>query len=373
MKLTIRTRMPVSGLCAAALLLGLWLAFLSAAELNRYFIYILPCLLGLLTFLPSGKWRRSTLLLLGALAFGALFLPPVMGGCKLLLNSLFTASESCQSYEYDYFNVASGSLPAALALLSALTGLGCAAWKKALVLPLAALLAFALAYFGIAPQTGYVLLTLALLVLCLLPSGCFWQRSAAALGLLAVVALAALTLAPAQSPAVSNLDETLRDRLAIHSVFYAAEPAPETQTEPTEQTEAQPPASDEALQPPKQVNIRFLLLTVLTLLVLFVPAIWRDRLQKRRDRARADMDSADCAAAIVAMYLYTRKWRTQAGENTPPPRQVVELFELAAYSEHPLQEAQRTQMRQYMTRTVTEIYKKLPRRQRLHIRYVIGL
>lgn len=373
MRLTIRTHTPAAALPATALLVSLWLAFLSAAGLSRYILWTLPCLLGLLALIPTKRLRRGLLLVMAALVFGALFLPPVSGGVKLLLNSLYAASESCQSYEYDYFTVSSGSMGAALALLSALTGLGCAAWKKAVVLPLSGVLALSFAYLGIAPRTGYLLAVLALVVLCLLPSGCFWQRSAVALGLLAVVTLAVLMLAPAQSPAVSNLDETLRDALAIHSIFYAESPAPETQTETKEQTAEEPQLPDEALQPPKKINTLFLVLTGLTLLVLFVPAVWRDRLQKRREKARAGINSPDCAEAIVAMYLYTQKWRRQAGENAPQSAQAVELFELAAYSDHPLREAQRYQMKEYMTHTVTDIYGTLSRRERLRVRFVIGL
>ena len=109
---------------------------------------------------------------------------------------------------------------------------------------------------------------------------------------------------------------------------------------------------------PKTVIL--IVLIVWILLLLFVPAVIRDRLQKRRDRNRAGMDSADPAEAIRATFRYALLWLKAAGadaQETPGYDAAYRLWQEAAFSDHAMTEAQRDAIAafQQTTANVTKI------------------
>ena len=355
----------------ALLFAALWCAVSGMLELFSPFAFVGVLPLLILPFLPQ-KAKRWDVLALFALLFGffALRFTIVTDGVQLLANRMFTISESCQAYEYDRFPVAESTA----ALREGLTFLSLA---TALLVQLrcgsvlTTLLLLAQAYFGVTPQALWLLALLLANVLYVLPQERLWLHALSAVFLIGLLALCVTLLAPEPSVRISGWDEQARDRLALHSVFY--ERTPETvEVPPTEQT---PPPPRE-LQPDravseKQINILFYVLVLVTLLLLFVPAALRDRAQKIRARNRAGFDDPDCAGAIRAMYLHSRKWLCLKPAETP--QEITALWLEAAYSDHALADAQRAQMAQYLSQVEQSVWQSATKRERLRIRYRLCL
>ena len=71
------------------------------------------------------------------------------------------------------------------------------------------------------------------------------------------------------------------------------------------------------------------------------------------------------------MYLHSRKWLHLRPAGTPP--EITALWLEAAYSDHALTEAQRTQMAQYLAQVEQHVWDSATKRERLHIRYRLCL
>lgn len=130
---------------------------------------------------------------------------------------------------------------------------------------------------------------------------------------------------------------------------------------------------DQAVKEESSFNTLFLILVLLTLLILFPPAMIYDRAQKKRAKNRAGLNDEDVAAAIRAMYLYTQKWVEFSKEALPCPEEIYALWQEAAYSAHCMTEEQRDAMRAYMEQTVQTVQNGATRRERLKIQYRAAL
>lgn len=355
----------------ALLFAAIWCAVSGMLELfaAATFLGLLPLLV--LPFLPKRARRWSTLALLAlTLVFFAFRFSAVTQGLQILANRMFTISESCQAYEYDRFPVT--DTPAALR-----EGLAFASLATALLVyvrgggVLTALLLLAQAYFGVTPRAIWLILLLLASALYVLPQERLWLHALTAQLLVAVIAVCVFTLAPEPNVRISGWDEQARDRLSLHSIFYERTP----QAVEVPQAEEPPPPPQE-LQPNQavseaKVNVLFLVLVLVTLLLLFVPAVLRDRAQKRRTQNRVGFDDPDCAAAVRAMYLHSRKWLRLKPAETP--QEITALWLEAAYSDHALTEAQRAQMAQYLAQVEQSVWGSATKRERLHIRYRLCL
>ena len=310
---------------------------------------------ALLAFCPLlGKHRRVIGSALPAVSLLSLLLfsQSISGGLGVLSNRLFAASEARQRYLYETFSASADSLVPAVLWGSALLALcfgWLGAWKKALPGVLAFLMtAAACAYFGVTPGAFWLLLILLLAALTMLTK-LDWRAFAAVMVCAAVIAGLALWLAPGENARISALDDRLRDTLAITTVTQQKQP--ESTPTPTPETQPEQEKKEPMLlqiresMDPKTV-ILFLLIAAI-LLILFVPAVIRDRLQKRRGQNRAGMDSADHAEAIRATFRYALLWLRAAkrDEKTAPGYDAAyRLWQEAAFSDHAMTAGQREQM-----------------------------
>ncbi len=355
----------------ALLFAALWCAASGMLELFSPFALAgLPALL-VLPFIPKRARRWCALGLLAlTLVFFALRFSSVTQGLQILANRMFTISESCQAYEYDRFPVTERRLALweGLAFLSLATALFVYARGGGF---LTAVLLLAQAYFGVTPQAMWLILLLLAAVLYVLPQERLWLHTLMVSALAALIAVCVFALAPEPNARISGWDEQARDRLALHTIFYERTPdvveVPKAEEPPPPQQELQP---DHAVSE-RQVNVLFLVLVLVTLLLLFVPAVLRDRAQKKRTRNRAGFDDPDCAAAIRAMYLHSRKWLRLNPAETP--QEVYALWLEAAYSDHALTETQRAQMAHYLAQVEQRVWNSATKRERLHIRYRLCL
>lgn len=401
------------GAAALCLFLALWGSICGMADLPAQ--AALPLLSGGLlaaapVLSPEGKRRGRTLLGLGLLAGLLLLLlrPGVfLDGCKYLLNRLFAASEARQSYVYEKFAVgeAWAALRFALLPLGLFSGCACGGSRRGLG---AAVFFFLLcggaAWLGVSPpQPWPVLLILALTLQGLLPrEGSPSCR--AVLGVLAALAAlcaAVFLLFPGEDAALSAWEETARDRLSRQSVAYvelpSAQPTAPPERDPIDlslfQTEDTPGALwgagflwSRPLSAPAVI--------LLFALVLFVPAIFSDWTKKRRERNRAGLEVENIPAAVRSGFRYALRWLTLGGlppENrlygsyapavealfSPELRRqyeaVLPLWREAAYSEHPMTEAQRAEMRRFAEQARETVWAGLGKRGRFLARYIYAL
>ncbi len=388
-----RTAALLFGMCAA-----LWGAICSM--LREWAVWPF-CLAGsaVVFLLPVLRKRRGWLLL-PALAFVAVVLlgwESARSGVLLGLNRLFIRSAAEQAYEYDLFALTlsaqaeTACMRIAAALLSAAIGLGCLALSSA---PgLVGLLGFggfalSVAYLGVSPAFGWIVAVAAFSV-ALSVRGGFWP----AIFALAVVALTCYGLYPQELPAVSRVDDILRDQLALHTVAYQTLDPVQTPSEAPQQTPDPPRPSSELPQTVPFVwtsTMTLILIIVVVLLILFVPAIFQDRRRKRLAANRAGWDGENCADAISAMFVYVLKWFPMLGLRpgnipfrdypdylaTQLPQEFVNsfsnilpLWQEAAFSSHPMTEAQRGAMRDYLSDFTAAMWARATRLQRLRIRY----
>ena len=347
--------------CAASGLIGTFSPFA--------FLGIIP--LAGLPFLPKRgkKWGIIALSVL-LLGFLALRCSEILHGLQLLANRIFSLSEGRQSYEYDYFVVtqSASALREGAAFLS-LAAAFVVYFHGGLALTM--LFYIAQAYFGITAPIGWLLLLLLTAVFSVLPQERLRLHGLFAALLLGGAALIVSCAAPTPNVRISGWDEQLRDRLALHSIFYERTPEqveiPQEQMPPPQNTEQSfPPSTSE-----RKVNVLFMTLLLLTLVLLFVPAVVRDRVRKRRARNRADFDNPDAATAIRAMYLHSRRWLRLRPE--PVPEDIDALWLQAAYSDHPLSDDRRAQMEQYLAQVEQRVWQSATKRERLRIRYRLCL
>ena len=369
-------RNGLAALLPFLLCIALWGAFLWM--IGRVTLLPYAAIGALLAFCPLlGKHRRVVGGALPALLLLSLLLSrSISGGLAVLSNRLFAASEARQRYLYETFSASADSLVPAVLWGSALLALcfgWLGAWKKALPGVLAFLMtAAACAYFGVTPGAFWLLLILSLAALTMLTK-LDWRAFAAVMVCAAVIAGLALWLAPGENARISALDDQLRDTLAFTTVTQHKQPentpAPTPETQP-EQENKEPML----LQIRESMDAKTIILIVLIaaiLLILFVPAVIRDRLQKRRDQNRAGMDSADHAEAIRATFRYAMLWLRAANrdEKTAPGYDAAyRLWQEAAFSDHAMSDAQREQMTAFQRRVSDAIESEAGRLQSWKLR-----
>ena len=323
-------------------------------------------LLGLLLPLIPKKWGAWALLPLAVLC--GIFWRPLSDGFRILANAVFSASETCQAYEYDYFEVQEALLPLFIfaGACSVLLGSLCSLHAPGTLWGTCALAVFGCIYFGVTPDLLWMALILLSLVLCALPKEGLWLRGATALILAGLILAGVLLLAPDPSPAISAGEEQVRDRLALHTVWYADVPQP-TEIEEEEPIEEPEPPVTEIREDDKSFPWLFVCLAILTLLLLFVPAVIRDRAEKKRKAYCKNFDSEDISLAVRDLYLHSRRW---SGE--PAPEDIRSLFNEAAYSDHRLTEKDRETMKDYLEKTKEKVLSQAGLKKKLYCRYIAG-
>ena len=351
---------------------------------------------------------KSTLALLAALllALLTLALSPAREGAKLLINDLFSLSESANAYIYDRLPVAAGAsrLPACALLGGALAFLSAAVALSQSRLPaLLALVALALgqAYFGLSLPAAAQFLLLFMLGLKLVPSRSAVQRLAVAL----VVCLAF----PGVHAATEAASERARDFLSgalLSEQADAAVPPEATQTRRENHlslstggggavserdyrlvTRAEEQISD----PPWFDALKTALMLALVVLLLALPFAPFMLLGRRAGQARAlreAFDDADSRRAVCAMFRHVaRYWaayfpvpaglpfsRLPEAADMPDDyaaayRACADTFLKAVYSDAPITQAERDGVKILLDETERLLYDEQSALMQLKLRY----
>ena len=404
---------------AAALLYGaLWACLCSMAGLGAVGLWaLLPGAVAVLlaVLLP----KRALLPGLGLLALCLLLLVGFRGsaaldGVRLFLNRLFLASEAQQAYTYQLFQVAPGEetgrlqwglLTAGLAtglLLGSLSRFRLSLGLGAVVLAYAGFSA----YLGVSPAAGWTALLAAASILNLALPGKTGQRPrllpAGVLTLALAVLCGVIFLAfPGEHPTLSAWDDQARDALSLHTTAYVNQLQMEEITQERARQEEkeffreEETSADLDGDAPELLRRWPLLLAILIAAVLlFVPAVLRDRLKKRRALQRAGLEDPDPAVRISACFLYSMRWLRAAGlpmTNQPYARYreaiaarfspelgaeyegILPLWQAAAYSEEPLSEQDSARMQTYLEHARSAAWGKLRPAQKLYVRWIAAL
>ena len=406
---------PLAALCAGLSYLALYGGLSSMCGLSA--LGLAPLSAGfaaavLLSGIPlPTKTRRIAAWGLAAAAAAAalLGLPSFLEGCGRLLNRLFRASAARHPYLYETFPVpGSGTEGIGRALLSLglLTGvwLGVTAETEAgalFVLPSLLFLA-AIAWLGISPGLLWLILLTAACVLRLLQTEPRITRTALIpAALLGLAILASALLFPGRSEALAKAEESVRDSLALRTVYYGEEAGSDRTEEDRAdgQTGKKPFYRQEETDADEGSGVdwlrtaRIALLILLILILLFGPALWSDRLKRRRAENRAGLDDPDLRTDVCASFLYGLRFLREAGlipanrpfsayaEDLRGTREafaksyedVVPIWQEAAYSSHPLNEEQRAAVRAFREAAKALAEEKMTRRQRFRARYLTAL
>lgn len=346
-----------------AILCAAFCAILCGMAGEKPYISALMSLLALYPLL-CGRGKRFNAISAAMFAVSAVFVLTQLQGVEAVLNSVFSASEKVQAYEYDYFAVEHPNKQLAIAALSMLfavcIGFGSyrvprfTAWE---VLVGAFLLT---AYFGIAADVMWTLLLIASAALMLLKKKTVFAMVTVIVSI-AVIAAATLALVPESIKQTQTLNETLRDRMAFHTVSHME--TPEETPEPTPEPTPTPQVSEKT----KYLNINkngwtkthtLICIIMTTALVLFIPSVINDRYKKRLEKNRTGLKSKNNAKAVKAGFLYALKWLEICGyrqENLPFEKTAeqlseelrpdfclaAEIFREAVYSDHKIDDEKR--------------------------------
>lgn len=358
---------------------------------------------------------KSTFALLAALllALLTLALAPAREGAKLLINDLFSLSESANAYIYGRLPVAAGAsrLPACALLGGALAFLSAAVALSQSRLPaLLALVALALgqAYFGLSLPAAAQLLLLFVLGLKLVPSRSAVQRLTLGACALAVALVVCLAF-PGVHAATEAASERARDFLSGASLSEqadAAVPPEATQTRRENHlslstggggavserdyrlvTRAEEQISD----PPWFDALKTALMLALVVLLLALPFAPFMLLGRRAGQARAlreAFDDADSRRAVCAMFRHVaRYWaayfpvseglpfsRLPEAADMPDDyaaayRACADTFLKAAYSDAPITQAERDGVKILLDETERLLYDEQSAFMQLKLRY----
>ena len=365
--------------------------------------------------------RMTAALCLAAAVFVLLFfLPAARESLKCLLNYLFAASESVNTYVYDHFSVTADASPMpALLLLGGLMAvlLLLSFLRRSRLIPFlfALFLAFAEIWLGLTPPPLLNALLFALLMLLALRvrdlrnAGAVLLASAAAFLFISVVF-------PGVNAAQEERSELARDWLDVLeqriTCAYAEEPS--TAQSAREENRLHEGADagikddtrndrgyqhlyEQEQQISRPQRVRYLKIALLTLAILvlltlpFAPFLFFNAKRRRSLARRAAFASSDCTEAIRAMFLHLTayleacgmgagnrsfsRWPERLSGYMPADyiqkyRYATSLFSEAAYSTHPMTEEQRADMEKILDETERILYDKAGWKQKLRLKYV---
>jgi hypothetical protein len=206
-----------------------------------------------------------------------------------------------------------------------------------------------------------------------------------------------LAISPGENKAVSKVDENLRDKLATSTVSIEGNESTESESGKAKQDKDENDDGGQALLGGGKKNMKIWIvlgLILLTAMILFIPAVIHDRLEKRRKKNRKGIDSPDPKTAVCAMFPYAVRWLAAGGletGNVPFAELAGGVREMtsadyaaqyddmlvkwkeAAYSDYAFGEDDRSRMKEFMERTIADVREKMSFKDKLKVRFVTAL
>lgn len=364
-------------------------------------------LLGLTALIPSKKLLWSCLLLTGTavVLWTALRFSSIKDGFLVLLNRLFLNSEAKQRYLYEKFSVSAAPellnalfLPFGL-LSGAVFGLCARNSSRAAFVVFGVLLLCLAAWLGLSPNPIWMLLLLLSFLAAMSAPRFHLPISLRLLPLLLalIIGCSYLLLDPGEQNQVRRLSEAARDRLALQTMAYGqreeTQAEPEAPVQETRPYTLEPHSAEDPGEAFSFKKLLPLLVILLTLLLLFVPAVWSDSLRRRRLKNRAGLEAEAPEERCHAALLYALRWLTECGmeeQNQPISAYFPAVSEMDAelgaqfsallpqwqelsYREHPLEPCDEAAFQAFLESAKALSLHRMNWKQRLRVKYVTGL
>ena len=333
----------------------------------------------------------------------AVFHTEIIQGIIMMINRAFDAGEKSQSYVYErisadvswdeasaYASYACAWTGSAMGFFAAFAPARDRRW---LIVALPILVIALAAFFGIQPSPVWAFVMIA--IACIAVPGSSLKCSWPLLVAVALIFSAAAFAGPGKLSAVSETGDQIRDILAVQTAGHERSVSQDTLEEEKEEPEEEGGGLAEFFNgndvPQKTRRLRIVIaLMLLTALILFVPAVIHDRLEKKRRAIRGDIGSDDPTDAVRAMFPYTVRWLAVCGlalsnksfadydadirqmESDSYADEYTEMYKIwrqAAYSSLPVSEADRASMKDFMDKTIDMVKEKTGLRGKLDIRF----
>lgn len=402
----------LDALVQVLLTIGFLSCIFSMAQLTAYSwvtVAALPFIL-ISAGLKKRKKLRTVLMLVCAACciLTLVMVPGCANGLRIWANSLFEASEAKQAYRYVRLELtrptSAADIISAAAAVSA--ALGCLAGLiPEKYLPKAAIaasvcLAAVIIYFGIFPAAWAGAFAAVAVVLAFAAA---LRLSAAGMlftaGIAAVIVCVCFAVAPGEQFGITALNERLRDDFALHTLRFTnqaqnnlQETEPEEE-EPSEQSQLPTQRPGSARKVLNWKLLAAILLSITLLLILFLPAIWLDKLHRRMEEYQIGIKSANPRTSILASFRYLMRWLSADGfeQNAVPYTQLdlhgarlpeellarypqaASVWQEAAYSTHEMTQEQRDIVYIFMRDAIRKIWEGQTRRGKLRLKYRFAL
>lgn len=364
----------------------------------------------LLLLLPAGVFLLLLLLLV--------LLPDANRAFRGVLNRLFTASEQVNAYAYERFPVPAGQplWPAFLLLggmLAAFLAVLLVSGSRLAALLLAAAIVIVQVYLGLSLPSWCHVALFTLFALWMARRPPTQKDLLLLLSSVLVLSLAVVLFLPGTHAATEEASERVRDALSRVSEQWSGSvpEAPDGEKETrhvhtrslaegdreagAEKEYRLVTREEEQVSMPRWIDwVKVILLSLgaVALLVLpFLPFAWLNARRKKALEAREAFRSGDTRLAVQSAFQHVIAWleaadrgagnvpyrdwaeplsRRISGEYAALFRPCAALFEQAAYSEHPLSEADRARVLSLLEETERILRSQADRKQRFRLKYV---
>jgi len=324
------------------------------------------------------------------------FLPPAES-FRVLLNLLFTVSESLQSYQYTHFavSVPPQSYPQYITVAVTIISVTLAVYiftmrrlkNKYMTITLFLLVAGVQIYFGVFAIPVWNITFAAAVAWHLLPKA----NPIAFTGLTAVVVALTLLLFPGESPTLAQFSENIRDQFGTQVERPADEmPIPQQTIQQPDYLPLRPHETGQNpvlaggmplnLDPMERftgsqigtaVGQRIWLLWLIGLAFALGFLAWFVTKLVQAAHSRKIFNSPDCNLAIDSMFRYAVAWLAEFGavqqgatfssydleKTLPSYPAALALWQQAVYSNHPMTETDKAQMREFLQETKVTLRK----------------
>ena len=321
------------------------------------------------------------------------------GGLATMMNDFYNMAEEAQAYLYSRFSVSdSASVTFAAVWISSLLGLIVAIPpadnRRPAIILLALAVMFLTAYYGMIPSWICIAVILAALILTVSRGSILSVLPLLLAGMLVFGAI--IMIDPGENYGISRMDENFRDRFAFHSALIESNDLTQEETdelegldenEETEEEDAN--AFDGEYKTYAAIGTFVLIAALAGAAVYFLMR----RLKKKQAAVRAGINSSDPKTAVTAMFPYSVRWLKACGVGTDTTREepfsslapsirgelapdygdrfdsMYALWKEAAYSNHPVSEESRQDMKTFMGETIKLAKAKCTAKEKLKIKF----
>ena len=350
-----------------------------------------------------------------------LFIPEANRGARMLCNSVYTASEEMNSYEYRHFSVpeqqSTGLAVSFLLCISVLlVAMTVILRSRFLMMGIMAACTLFQVYFGLPFPVWICIPLYGLFAVWMLRRPVILRNIVLCCTFLLIVSVLVMLFLPGTDTATEAASEAVRDRLALvaERIAGTVQEIPEGETETrhihsrslesgeredgTDQEFRLVTVEEEEISMPHWVDwmkmVLLMLLAVALVILPFCPFLLLSIRKKRGQEIRKTFGAENVSEAVQHIFrqiilwlevtehgagnLLYRDWTHQLPDNLPEGyaerfAQCAADYEEAVYSDHEMPEQKRRNALDLLKETETALWQSADRRKRFYLRYWMGL